>query len=345
MFLWWIVSLVLHFDGSLRPPRDSGFPTHGLGRMASCGAALYGDDHTLLTLGGKSLDIVPGITSADVEYDGLLFGLNHYLDERKDDDITLSVRGDCKAIIDQLNGNAVPRKLQPKHETALNLLERIEKVAFEHVPREENKLCDAICAGVTTIMEQRQVAAFRQELSYLTQSANGSSAKGVTTSELTNLLNRFLTYDRSLVCYSIRPRLYNEAVMVAELFKDGMALEYIGRHLVSEGKVWTTDGRISRELMTAQGILWQVQGLELMGNEKQTKRLLQKHRYLLNRFATHDTIIESFQASCDLLDDAVSFSPLSSDCDGNERDAFQSWYDEACQQDNDILQQGYWITT
>ena len=117
MLSWSLIGLILYFDGSLRTPRDVGFSTHRLGRMASCGTALYDDDHKLVCLGGKSLDIVPDITSANVEYDGFLFGLNAPCLCSETDQ--LIVRGDCKAIIDQLNGNAVPRKLLPKHEAAL----------------------------------------------------------------------------------------------------------------------------------------------------------------------------------------------------------------------------------
>lgn len=345
------LGLVLYFDGSLRPPRDAGFPTQALGRMASCGAALYTADNTLLAIGGKSLDIIPDITSADVEYDGLLFGLNKCLDEcrwKQQDDapiVVVHVRGDCKAIIDQLNGIAVPRKLLPKHERALNMIERARfSVSFEHVIRDENVLCDSICAGVMNILEQRQVTTFREKLAFISQS---TSTVDASQRDLLDLLKESITSEKSLVRYSIRPKLYLEATEVARRLNDGMAIEHIGRQLADEARLCQTDGSIRKELMTAVGISWQVEGLNLVGNEKQAKRLLQKHRYILDRFAaTDDTLFDSFKAACESIDESHdSLSLLRDGLDRNDREALETWHNEACQQDDEILKRGYWIHT
>ena len=341
MFLWLTVCLVLYFDGSLRTPRDAGFPTHGLGRMASCGAAVVShDDYSLLSLGGRCLDIVPGITSADVEYDGLLFGLKHVV---IDNDNSLVVRGDCKAIMDQLNGNAVPRKLRPKHELVMELLKKVDKISFQHVPREENKLCDSLCAGVMQIMEQREVAAFCTEMACLRQFAETETKRNVVQNELTDLLKQFLSSDKSLVRYSMRPRLYKEAISIAERLNDSMALEHVGRQMVAESKLWPPSGEINQKVMTAQGILWQVQGLELLGNEKQAKRLLQKHRYVLDCFTNLGNIIDAFDAGGDsenAIDDA---SFVCSEHDGKELDALQTWSNQGFTQNDQVLYEGYWI--
>lgn len=332
MFQWWVVGLVLHFDGSLRPPRDPGFPKSNLGRMASCGAAIYDDHNALLALGGKSLDIIPDITSADVEYDGLLFGATECIHKGED---TLTIRGDCKAIIDQLHGRAVPRKLKPKHEVALKLLERIENVSFEHVPREDNKLCDAICAAVMNIIEERQVATFRQELTSF------GANKDVTNSELIDVLKRLLSSTKSVVRYSSRPPLYQGAALIAERLDDGMALEHIGQRLVLEAKLWPADGIIRKELMAAQGILWQVRGCRLQGNDKLAKRLSHNHRHMLDRSASRNEIIDAFASACDKSNSLGGSSfVIPAECD----QLLQTWYDQAAKQDDRMLKEGFWIT-
>ncbi|KAL3761705.1 hypothetical protein ACHAW5_004269 [Stephanodiscus triporus] len=92
----------------------------------------------------------------------------------------LIIKGDCKSVIDQLNSHSVPRKMEPHYNSAISRIECIRdlyagyhqritqehlgtpgvstcpmlKVCFEHVPREENYFCDAIC---NLIVNQKQV--------------------------------------------------------------------------------------------------------------------------------------------------------------------------------------------
>jgi len=91
--------------------------------------------------------------------------------ERKFEDSQLIIRGDCKSVIDQLNSRSVPRKMEPHYNLAISRIECIRdlyavyhqrttsknlqtpdasvspelKVCFEHVPREKNYFCDALC--------------------------------------------------------------------------------------------------------------------------------------------------------------------------------------------------------
>ncbi|KAL3800350.1 hypothetical protein HJC23_003646 [Cyclotella cryptica] len=195
-----IVSLILNFDGSLRPPRDPipGFTrypvtSHDSDKIASCSAAILIEpdeyferadrysrcyhvyDARVLAVGGKLLQLTPGMTSADAEYDGLLLGLEElssYLSKDEnvnerilnDVDPVLVIRGDCKAIIDQFNERSTPRKLELKYNIAMDRIRSIQdlyftrgnktdsqqctkllSLRFEHIPRENNRLCDAIC--------------------------------------------------------------------------------------------------------------------------------------------------------------------------------------------------------
>eukprot|EP00580_Thalassiosira_gravida_P017232 CAMPEP_0201662342 /NCGR_PEP_ID=MMETSP0494-20130426/4451_1 /ASSEMBLY_ACC=CAM_ASM_000839 /TAXON_ID=420259 /ORGANISM="Thalassiosira gravida, Strain GMp14c1" /LENGTH=519 /DNA_ID=CAMNT_0048140679 /DNA_START=281 /DNA_END=1840 /DNA_ORIENTATION=+ len=162
----------------------------------------------LIAVGGRYLPNIPGMNAADTEYDGLLLGLEwlvralSFEHENGDDDgsdnsvlnewndiirkehlvplvlgspTTLILRGDCKAVIDQLKSRSVPRKMERKYNLAMerirsiknmyaehqrrkmmceNNLDIVNDVAvvsrelslcFEHVPRENNKFCDAVC--------------------------------------------------------------------------------------------------------------------------------------------------------------------------------------------------------
>jgi ribonuclease HI len=340
-----MIGLVLYFDGSLRPPRDKGFPTEGLGRMASCGVAVFSDSDTLVALGGKSISLMPGVTSADVEYEGLLFGLD-WLDRQWDgDEQVLIVRGDCKAIIDQLNGQSVPRKLRSKHKLALDLLGRIErqtKLVYEHVLRKENTLCDSICAQVMKIIEQQQVSMFRTEMAPLQEFTMNNAPQ----STLTDLIKRYISSQKSLVRFSRRPELYTEAVSVAQHIGDAVALDHIGKQLVLEAKLWPA--KENTEQMTLNGVSLQIRGLQMMERHKEAKQLIRKHRYLLDRsFANHDNTLSC--ASVTAAVESVSIKLTDGSIFGfgggeSEQLMLQAWYDRACRDDSEVLQ-GCWITT
>lgn len=335
-----IIGLVLYFDGSLRPPRDKGFLTHRLGRMASCGAAVFSDDGTLLALGGKSISLVPDITCAHVEYEGLLFGLD-WLDRQWDDE-QLIVRGDCKAIIDQLSGQAVPHKLLSKHEAAMELLGRIGEqatVAYEHVLRKENTVCDSVCECVMNIEEQQQVSMFRNKMASLQDSARNSAPH----STLTDLVRRLVSSERSLVRFSWRPTLYKEAACVAERIGDAVALGHIGEQLVREAKLWPTCEAMKS--MKANGILLQIRGLHMLNRHKEAKRLLRRHRYLLDHFASHNITLSdaSVTATVETGPRDVTDSSRIVVGGGESELMLQTWYDRALGHERHLLE-GSWYT-
>ena len=83
---------------------------------------------------------------------------------------TLIIRGDCKSVIDQINSRSIPRKMQTKYNLAMDKIDSIKQlyaeryyhrtmhenlgttnhndmlsVHLEHVQREYNTFCDAIC--------------------------------------------------------------------------------------------------------------------------------------------------------------------------------------------------------
>lgn len=113
------------------------------------------------------LSLIPGMTSADAEYEGLLMGLDKlrvFLSDEQNmnsfmsSDPILTVKGDCKVIVDQFQGKSAPRKMEIKHNLAIEKLRKLQNmcaahpqsskklsVRFQHIPRDDNHLCDAIC--------------------------------------------------------------------------------------------------------------------------------------------------------------------------------------------------------
>mmetsp|Transcript_2855 Transcript_2855/g.6068 ORF Transcript_2855/g.6068 Transcript_2855/m.6068 type:complete len:411 (-) Transcript_2855:36-1268(-) len=175
--------IILQFDGSWRPsPRDPipGFRSQtvqaSFSNTAAASAALFksdgnsADEERLFAIGAKSLS--DARTSADAEYEGLLMGLDQLETalSSQDDDVLLGehqeliIRGDCKAVIDQLNSRSNPRKTEMYYKQSIEKILRIRdcssvtKVAFEHVPRESNMICDALCKLLLNIDQKRVVA-------------------------------------------------------------------------------------------------------------------------------------------------------------------------------------------
>ena len=188
--------VLLQFDGSLRPPRDfyNFCSLDGSQKLASCSATIslqssdgLGEER-MIAIGGKYISNEPFITSADTEYEGLILGLDwliYALSSERTDILnewcnvgegehlsadTLIIRGDCKAVIDQINSRSFPRKMQTKYNLAMDKIESIKQlyaeryyhrtmqenlgttnhndmlsVHLEHVQREYNTFCDAIC--------------------------------------------------------------------------------------------------------------------------------------------------------------------------------------------------------
>ena len=300
---WFSGLLVLKFDGALRPPRDPGFPTKSLSKLATCGAAVWDDHNRLVALGGKRVSLVPGMTSADAEFEGILLGLEWLCEQPghwwsamgSGPPSSLTVYGDCKAIIDQLNGDSQPRKLKPKHEIAEKFLEQLRPVVdirFQHVPRIDNKLCDGICQTVIDVHVSR--ANNELEKDYLELRNNplpeGGRRKPQPT-PLSECIERHLG-EGSLIPLSMRPQALHKFVKVADNIKDGAALVSAGRILEADAKEFPPCSESRRkhphckQQLTAVAAELQIRGLDLLNKTKESKRIQHKHRFNLSRYST-----------------------------------------------------------
>ena len=184
--------LVIYFDGSLRVPKDPNpsFGSNGIRRVASCAVTFINDEEDrILAMSAKTLPLTLGITSADVEYEGLIYALNTLLDCLLKDDTTtttttttcskniiigqigstIRVRGDCKTVMDHMNNEANPRKQRIFFEAAKDIMNKIHtaynsdklnhnpqlKFEYEHVLRDKNVICDLMCQHIVSLVQMK----------------------------------------------------------------------------------------------------------------------------------------------------------------------------------------------
>lgn len=270
-----LVLLILRFDGSLRPPRDPGFPTEKLSRLASSAAAIIRDDSSIIAVGGKTIPLYPGITSADVEFEGLLMGLDYLSTEFKENerrDEVLTIEGDCKAVIDQMNGIAKARKLATKYQAANSFRKQLgfTEINFCHIPRRMNTLCDSVCEEVINLLVDRNFRQLRNDL----QESRFSIDK---------IINVYFG-DCSIIPYSRRLLAYMEALKSARLLEDGFGIQRLGEQLQQDAKAWPDHGgnytKTSEQSLTSLALRLQIEGLNLQGETKNAFKLRRKHRFI-----------------------------------------------------------------
>jgi len=122
--------ITAYFDGGARSnPGPAGYGVYIVDDLGNVLAELHG-----------SLGIA---TNNVAEYSGLIAALQWAIDH----DVTaLTVKGDSLLIIEQMRGNYKVKNegLKPLHMKARLLVMQIGNVAFQHVPREQNKDADRL---------------------------------------------------------------------------------------------------------------------------------------------------------------------------------------------------------
>jgi ribonuclease HI len=303
------IVILLQFDGSYRPPRDPAFHTLE-SRIASCASIILIPEEagctkktTLLhatdghvrslpfAVGGRSLPSEIGMTSAHVEYEGLLLGLEWLCEQEKlplgdssDETPILIIQGDCKTVIDQLTGRSTPRKLRIPHERAMNRIEQLKRergteVRYEHIPRGKNSICDGVGG---TIMNMRAWMAMQDVWAELhnvgmTETPPKPSSS---ISSLGCILSKYFQSLPSLIRYSSRPRIYKKIATLSELSNDFETMRKVGEMLAGEAKLWPEP---SANRYLALGIRYQIRGLLGLRREKESSQMQRRHRVLLER--------------------------------------------------------------
>lgn len=333
--------IVVHFDGSLRKPADPGFATESLGWMAACAASVSSDTdggEPILLLGGRDLtdQASPALSSGAVEYEGLLLalqGLSSILRGSSFDSSSIQsvvVRGDCKTVIQQLQGRAISRKMDGYYQKAERLLQDDpvlcdiqEHLTYEHIPRSENTLCDRLCAA---ILYDRQAAAL-DDLSQQVQQRSGvvdTTSSTTANDEAIHKMRKkgvaekkYFTLETEkawkLIPMSKRPELYRALVLAptpnsthGNLEYSRLLLEVAQRLRLEVETVWRKANLTELDpppdylaTLEARALAyeWQAiqqQTIKATRKAKELTRLEQKHRYLWKKHATlvHSVLAE-----------------------------------------------------
>jgi ribonuclease HI len=280
--------LMVQFDGSLRPPSDPGFSTASLCRIGTAAASCQfldlnnrkehcKNNDNMLWMGGKVLDSNALDNSAEAEYGGLLLGLEKAVDiveqQRSLPSLTCTqiiVQGDCKTVIDQMREFSQPRKLEECYLRAQEILGMLDApVEFQHIPREENTLCDGLCTALRTqILEPND-----WQMALASVHNNPSRA-------LHDLVR--------CIPFSKRPHLYARLATLATEQGDHQRLVQVGEQMESEAKgIWSASvERHNAKKLLAWGVAMQLQGFQGLDTRRSLKLADAKERK--NRFLLQD---------------------------------------------------------
>lgn len=288
-----------------------------------------------LAVGAKLLDVPIGMTSQHAEYEGLILGLEwlcSYLhcDGKNDNGdvghdsrgtvqspyryaghpashpVSITVQGDCKTVIDQLSGKAVPRKLQRLHQRAQNLLSCLatalqqinsstytrgksptNQIQYQHIPRMQNSISDNICNNLFTVVEYQTWKACISDLdrAYVDQlnfksltpsTPNLSSGRKAT---LHRVFDKYLGFTSSIIKYSIRPHLYEQwAEMAAELAAFDFLVS-VGQRMVEESSYHHP--KCKSTALVKRGVEIQILGWKRLEEDKKIMSLQRKYDWLL----------------------------------------------------------------
>ncbi len=134
----------LYFDGSAQPNPGAG----------GAGIYLHDDRGACLHHGGFAVSTIGhygNVTSNQAEYAALKRGMEIAIEEGVK---RLRVRGDSELVINQLNGEyrCSSDRLKWYHDSIQRLEREFHNVEYEHIPRDQNRIADALadkyCAWV-----------------------------------------------------------------------------------------------------------------------------------------------------------------------------------------------------
>jgi hypothetical protein len=393
-----LASLILRFDGSWKHPRDPEFPTSSLGRMAACAACiiipkeqpdgiLSIDDTAVALVGGRRLDVGLVRGSAEAEYEGVILGLDCLLQLYRDDSdvngifrsssvarpVVITIEGDCKTVIDQLQGIAIPRKLDQYYNRAIELIQQLPfEFRYQHIPRAENVLCDRICAR---ILEEQQFEALEyayQELAFIYTNAILVGEEGSSEGLLSSFLRRHIgPAGKNYIPLSQRPTFYRSMASAASRKRDFATMLAVGNMLEAEVKsVWSavrkpsSDSTIAiqnneseppvcldqrfKDKLLIEAVVYQVVGLHNLGKHKQETLTLRKHRYILEKYseyaATVKVALTDEASSAPFLQRSAQSLKIPHTGKDEWPHLVKHWHDEASQSDLSRDDIAFWMS-
>lgn len=310
--------IVVRFDGSLKMPT-----AEGRARLASAAATLSvvkdwdeKCEEQFLCIGGKHLDTSKIRTSAEVEFEGLILGLEGILAHQEF--LTplvekyggiIRVQGDCKTAIQQMQGRSKSRKLALSYSKASELVEKIPwSLQFEHCPREQNALCDRLCCNLLASKQDFVIASIYVSLLYLLKNDTRSR------DSLRDVHDNFLIPGKTLLCGTSRLTLYSILARIARWRNDYNILLEIAKRMQSLADVLRAgDNRRSDTdnstllRLRVEGIRYEMLALHMLGKEREVQKVQRRERTILLRHVVgdKDAIDDSLGLSTDVCSEAI----------------------------------------
>jgi hypothetical protein len=197
-------------------------------------------------------------------------------------------------VIDQINGKSIPRKVQQLHSRAMDLLGNLETkfgtIQAQHVPREENTLCDGLCTSLMNLIEWQALQKFAMDFNTLvTMHGLGNTtttfprawsvsppADQLPPSPSWLLARHFPSPTKCHIKYSSRQAIYDAIAWLSRAVGDSSTLIEVGERQAAESSLLNDEG------MLARGIYNQMEGWETFNMAKKALFLKRKHRVLLS---------------------------------------------------------------
>ena len=353
-----IAAIILRFDGSLR---GANTPT----TVASCASALLRNNDRPIAIGGRFISPLPNFSSGEAEYDGLILGLewahqsatcgkldriweeenhgDHDDCEASSVTSTMHVLGDCKTIIDHLNGVAAPRKLKRKYDRAVSLIDKIKayvqetlgnniSVTFEHVPRENNDLCDALCSIVMRCQQNLSLCEIEYAITEgRLKSADSRIEFGLPTSKKSRYKFRKTHFAHAISCadnvpIDIRLEVWRKLAQAALESGDAVALRVVGEKLRAKSNELSSD---TIDLSTL-GISMEIHALRMLSLNKEVEQSERRYKQVLRFCDSVEDYILGFVSNANENHTETADSRISmtiSKIENNQwRELIRDWY-------------------
>jgi ribonuclease HI len=287
----------MRFDGSVRRPSDTGFPTDHLVSRAACAAILF-DNERFISLGGKRLE--DNTSSINAEYEGILLGLRELVRRcdandkvQRSQPLRILIQGDCKTVIQQVQGRAKPRLMQEYCKQANSLIDMLPcHVELQHIPRERNTVCDSVAGAIVSQADQAEYQEAWDTLLDIGECEYNENKNGVGIEEKLGVGLKLTVYWKqyaSCIPYSRRPQFYRRMVAIAAKQQNFDTLVWIGLDMAKEyATIWRKSKTMrdpTSDHVLVEAVVFQLCGLESMGQQRKAEALRRKHRVLLQKFA------------------------------------------------------------
>jgi len=207
-------------------------------------------------------------------------GLEFLCHQQMNNDFSLLVEGDCRAVIDMMNRDAQPRKLDTKYASAMHYVSKLHfvDIKFKHIMRGANEISDSICQEVANFAVDQNL----QELTYSLES-NAIS--------VSDALEQYFGTN-CIIPFSQRPPVYDAMLTLARKRGDGHGMCRLGQQIEADATLWPHEIEEipCKHRLLCLAIRIQIEGYGLLGKPKAAYKLRHRHRFVYDKFLQHSDL-------------------------------------------------------